>query len=131
MAKSSAVMNRLSPRAPAKPRGVVRRELVLALQVLHDQEVHQQRLRRLWVTGGGAPGAPLSLWERVGVRAAWDRPTHVVERANVRVVQAGDRLRLALEPLLEVGVRGDMLGQHLDGDGAVQAGVPGIVDLTL
>ena len=45
------------------------------------------------------------------------------------VVQAGDGLRLALEPLLQIGVRGDMLGQDLDGDGAVQAGVAGFVRL--
>ena len=63
------------------------------LQVLHDQEVD-----------------PVLL-------------TDVVERANVRVVQAGDGLRLALEPLLEIGVRGDMLGEDFDGDRAVQAGV--------
>ena len=48
----------------------------------------------------------------------------------MRVVQAGDGLRLALEPLLEVGVGGDVLGEDLDGDGAVQAGVAGFVHLT-
>ena len=48
----------------------------------------------------------------------------------MRVVQAGDGLRLALEPLFEIGVGGDMLRQHLDGDGAVQAGVAGFVHLT-
>ncbi len=48
----------------------------------------------------------------------------------MRVVQAGDGLRLALEPLLEIRVRGDVLGEHLDGDGAVQPGVTGFVDLT-
>ena len=48
-------------------------------------------------------------------------------RANVQVVQAGDGLRLALEPLLEIGVRGDMLRQDLDGDGAVESGVSGFV----
>ena len=52
----------------------------------------------------------------------------VVERANVRMVQAGDGLRLALEPLLQIGVGRDMLGQHLDGDGAVEARVVGRVD---
>ena len=36
------------------------------------------------------------------MRAAWDCPTHVMERANVRVVQAGDGLHLALEPLLQI-----------------------------
>jgi hypothetical protein len=45
-----------------------------------------------------------------------------MERANVLVVQAGDGLPLALEPLLQVGVCGDMLGEHLDGDGAVEPG---------
>ena len=35
----------------------------------------------------------------------------VVQGANVRVVQAGDGLRLALEPLLQIGVRGDVLGE--------------------
>ena len=54
----------------------------------------------------------------------------VVQRANVRVVQAGDGLRLALEPLLEIGVRGDMLGEHLDGDGAVESRVPRLVDFS-
>ena len=55
---------------------------------------------------------------------------HVVQRADMWVVQARDGLRLALEPLLEIGVTGDVLGQDLDGDGAVQAGVAGFVDLT-
>ena len=53
-----------------------------------------------------------------------------IMRANVQVVQAGDGLRLALEPLLEIRVGGDMLGQHIDGDRAVQARVAGFVDLT-
>ena len=59
-----------------------------------------------------------------------DRIADVVERADVRVVQRGDGAGLALEPLLQVRIGRDMLGQHLDGDGAVQAGVGGLVDLT-
>ncbi len=47
----------------------------LALQALHDQEVH------------------------VAV------PAHVMERADMGMVQAGDGLGLALEPLLPLGVR--------------------------
>ena len=46
------------------------------------------------------------------------------------MVQRGDRLRLALEPLLQIGISGDMLGEHLDGNGAVQAGVGSFVDFT-
>ena len=32
--------------------------------------------------------------------------------------------------LLPIGINRDMLGQHLDGDGAIQARVGGFVDLT-
>ena len=53
----------------------------VALQILHDQEVD-----------------PVLLAD-------------VMQSANVRVVQAGDGLGLALEPLLEVGVSGDVLGK--------------------
>ena len=47
----------------------------------------------------------------------------------MRVVQGGNRASLALEPLLQIRVTGDMLGQHLDGDGAVEARVSSFVDL--
>ncbi len=47
----------------------------------------------------------------------------VMEGANVGVVQAGDGLRLALEPLLQIRVRGDMLGEDLDGDGSIESRV--------
>ena len=47
----------------------------------------------------------------------------------MRVRQRGDCLDLALEPLFQIRVGGDVLGEHLNGDGAVQAGVPGLVHL--
>ena len=54
----------------------------------------------------------------------------IMEGADVRVVQGGDGAGFALEPLLQVRVGGDMLGQHLDGDDAIQAAeeahLPGI-----
>ena len=50
-----------------------------------------------------------------------------MECADVRVVQGGDGAGLTLKPLLEIGIGGDMLGQHLDSDGAVQARVGGLV----
>ncbi len=53
------------------------------------------------------------------------------EASVVRVVQAGNGLGLALEPLLQIGVCGDVLGEDLDGDRAVQTGVAGFVDLAL
>ena len=36
---------------------------------------------------------------------------------------------LALEPLLQIGIGGDVLGEDFDGDGAVQAHVAGLIDL--
>ena len=84
----------------------------VAFQVLHHQE-----------------GDPVPLTPALSPRRGRLIPD-IVERANVRVVQAGDGLRLALEPLQEVGVTGDMLGQDLDGDRAVQPRVAGLVDLS-
>jgi len=54
----------------------------------------------------------------------------VMQRADVRVVQAGDGLRLALEPLLQIGVGGDVLRQDFDGDGAIQSRIPRPVHLS-
>ena len=71
----------------------------LALEVLHDQEVD-----------------PLVLAD-------------VVEGADVGVGEGGDHLRLALEALLDLREDGQVLGQHLDGHRAVQAGVLGPIDL--
>ncbi len=45
------------------------------------------------------------------------------------MAQRRDRAGLALEPLLQIRIRGHMRGQHLDGDGAVEAGVSRFVDL--
>ena len=56
-------------------------------------------------------------------------PDPVMEGADVRVVQGGDGSCLSFKPLLQVRIRRDMLGQHLDGDGAIQPRVGGLVDL--
>jgi hypothetical protein len=45
---------------------------------------------------------------------------HVVQRADVRVVELRDGARLAVEALPELRVGGDVRRQHLDGDGAIQ-----------
>ena len=50
----------------------------------------------------------------------------VMEGADVRVVQAGDGLGFPVEPLLQIWVRGNVLGEHLDRHGAVQAGIAGL-----
>jgi hypothetical protein len=48
---------------------------------------------------------------------------HVEERADVGVVERGDRLGLALEALAALLVLGEGGGEDLDGDAAVEAGV--------
>jgi len=47
----------------------------------------------------------------------------------MRVVEGSDGSCLSFEPLLQVRISRHMLGQHLDGDGAVQAGIGGFIDL--
>jgi hypothetical protein len=53
----------------------------------------------------------------------------VEDWADVGMAQRGNRLGLAFEPRLQIGVVGDVLGQDLDGDGAVEARIAGLVDL--
>ncbi len=45
------------------------------------------------------------------------------------MVQRSQGPRLALELAQAIGVAGDVLRQDLDGDGAIEAGVAGAVDL--
>ena len=70
---------------------------LLSLQVLH----HQKRL------AGGF--------------------VEIVQRADIRVIECGDRPRLTLETLDRYGVAGQRLGHELQRDGAAQAYVFGLV----
>ena len=54
---------------------------------------------------------------------------HVVERADVRMRELRDRLRLALEPLPDFRRRRHVLRQHLHRDRPLQPRVPRLVDL--
>ena len=45
------------------------------------------------------------------------------------MVERGEHLRLALEARQAIGVAGHGLGQHLDGDVALQAGIAGAIHL--
>jgi len=53
----------------------------------------------------------------------------VVESADVRMVQPRDGPRLPVQPLTPVLFSGKFGGKDLDGDGALEPGVPGFVDL--
>jgi hypothetical protein len=54
----------------------------------------------------------------------------VVNGEDVGVVQGRDGPGLTLEAAQALGVTGDLLGEHLEGDLAVEAGVAGAVHLT-
>jgi hypothetical protein len=56
-------------------------------------------------------------------------PAEVVDREDVRMRERGDGLGLALEARERVGVGGQLRGEDLDGDVAVELRVAGAVDL--
>ena len=53
----------------------------------------------------------------------------VVDAADVRMVQRGDRPRLALEAGPRIGVAGDFTREDFDGNRAIETSIPGFVDL--
>jgi hypothetical protein len=44
------------------------------------------------------------------------------------MTEGGERFGLALEPVLQFGISGDVLGQNLDGDRAIQARIGRLID---
>src|SRR5262249_49176175 len=59
------------------------------------------------------------------LRLTWN----VIHRADMRVAECRDRAGFALEALAVFGVAGKVRGQHLDGDGTVEAPVTRAVNL--
>jgi hypothetical protein len=53
----------------------------------------------------------------------------VVERADVRMVQAGDGLCFALESVAQFGAIGEMSRKNLNGDNSIKPGITGFVNL--
>src|ERR1700722_1426984 len=54
---------------------------------------------------------------------------NVVQRADVRMAQAGDGLSFALEAFMELRITGEMFGQDFDGDSPVEPRVASAVYL--
>jgi len=54
----------------------------------------------------------------------------VVERANVRMIQTGDRFCFALEALAQFGPVGEMGGENFDGNNSIKPGVTSTVNLS-
>ena len=72
----------------------------LSFQILHDQEVDAVVL------------------------------TDVVERADMRMIQARNRSGFPFEALLEIAIMHAAMGQHLDGNGTIEPRVAGSIDLS-
>ena len=53
---------------------------------------------------------------------------NVVQATDMWMIERSNRASLAFEPLSSCGIGGKMLGQHLDGDDAIQTGVARLVD---
>ena len=53
----------------------------------------------------------------------------IVKRADMRMIQAGNRLRFALEAFAQVSAVGEMSGKNLDGDDSIEARIAGLVHL--
>ena len=56
--------------------------------------------------------------------------THIEHRADVRMTQRREGLGFAHEPLGQLGISRNVLGQDFDGNRTVQADVTGFVDFT-
>jgi hypothetical protein len=52
----------------------------------------------------------------------------VIQRADVGMIELGDRSGFAVEALAELQVASETLGKNLDGDDAIEASVLGLVD---
>jgi len=57
-------------------------------------------------------------------------PADVMEGADVRMVQTGDRARLSLETLAKIRITGEVCGENLDRYRAIETGIFGLIDLT-
>ena len=66
---------------------------------------------------------------RLGEVATTSESTNVIQRADVRMLQLGNRLGLTLEPLAQLGIERQMLRQHLDRDLAVERRIDGLPNL--
>jgi hypothetical protein len=55
--------------------------------------------------------------------------TDIAERADVRMIQAGNRFSFPLETLAQFSAVGKMRRQNFDGNDSVQTGIAGLVDL--
>ena len=69
--------------------------------------------------------------DRIGGRARRLGPcgfANVVEATDVWMIEPCHRASFAFEPLSPIGIGSEMFRQHLDGDDAIQTGVPRLVD---
>ena len=78
---------------------------------------------------GDAVGERLAVEKLHHQKIALAIATDVVERADVRMIEARDRARLALQSRAELRVRGELGGEDFHRDVAPEARVDGAIDL--
>ncbi len=100
-----------------------------AIERIHDFAGNVQRVVDRQRTALKAIGQRLALDVFHDEKAGAVLFAHVVQRADMGVIQTRDGLRFALESPAHVGVVGEVLGQHLDGNRAAEPRVGGLVDL--
>ncbi len=105
-------------------------DLVRGLQRLGDLAREGQGL----VEGNGAAGDPLremlALDQLHHQRARAAGLLQAEDLRDVRMIEGGQRLRLALEAHQAIGVRRERLGRHLQRHVAIELRVAGAVNLT-
>ena len=125
-----------------KLRAGARQHDVGRLEVAVDDAVAVRAIERVGDLGavadhlvGGQRPARQPAGQRLALQVLHDEEgdafllADVVEHADVRMVHRPDRPRFAVEPLAQLRVVGEDRREDLDGDGAVEPGVAGLVDL--
>ncbi len=100
------------------------------IQRVGDLDRQVQDLRRLHRLSADAVLECLALQQLHGDEGLPLVLVDVVDRADVGVVEGGGGLGLAPEPLEGDPIAEELLGQELQGNGPVEAGVLGLVDDT-
>ena len=93
------------------------------LQSFCDFHSNFQQLRQWQSAPAQALGKRLAVEELHDQEVGTVLRADVVEMADVRMIQRGNGAGFALETLLKFGIVGEMSGENLDGNGAIEARV--------
>ena len=103
--------------------------IVRGLDSRRDLQADAKRLSQRHCPASDSIGQRRPLDELEHQRRAGVGRLHAVDGGDVRMIERGQCLCLALEAHQPISIRGERLGQDLDGDVAPQAAIPRTVDL--